>query len=240
MLIELGRGPSAEVARSRSIERELDRSSSSTTSEGRTLPKIGSADRKGIFGASVSRRHRRRMLALEGGDGCDTHPILRDLHSEGGTDYAMFLVDFSPTTFVADAALSIATDRAGGFQEVDLASFRDLVSVLGLAIYRLILLREPPLKMLDCYLGHMSGARVLAAEIVRGQGRIISAAIMLADLSGFTTLTDREDPMELVQWLNEHLEAVGDPVIENDGEILKFSGDGLLAVFPAENAAGQP
>ncbi|MCJ9729642.1 adenylate/guanylate cyclase domain-containing protein [Bradyrhizobium sp. PRIMUS42] len=176
---------------------------------------------------------------LAKGEGCDVHPSLRDLCFEGGTDYAMFLVEFSPGTSITGAAISIATDRTGGFEEADLTSFRRLVPVLGLAIYRLVLFLTAG-QMLDSYLGSMSGARVMAGEIVRGQGRIISAAILLADLSGFTRLTDREDPMDVVRWLNEHFEAIGDPVIENNGEILKFLGDGLLAVFPAEASAGEP
>jgi adenylate cyclase len=175
---------------------------------------------------------------IENGEGCEAHPTLKDLRIEGGTDYAMFLVEFSPSTFVSGTAISIATDRAGGFREDDLACFREVVPAPGLAIYRQILLVTAT-QSLDSYLGRMTGARVLAGGIVRGQGEIVHAAIVLADLSGFTRLTDREDTMDVVRWLNEHLDAIGDPVIENGGEILKFLGDGLLAVFPAGDDARQ-
>jgi adenylate cyclase len=169
---------------------------------------------------------------IELGEGCEAHPTLESLRSEGGTDYAMFLVDFSRSTFLSGTAISVATDLEGGFREDDLACFRALVPALGLAIYRQILLVTAT-QSLDSYLGRMTGAKVLAGEVVRGQGEIIYAAIVLADLSGFTRLTDRENSIDVVRWLNEHLEAIGDPVIENGGEILKFLGDGLLAVFPA-------
>jgi adenylate cyclase len=175
---------------------------------------------------------------IEVGEGCEAHPTLKGLRSEGGTDYAMFLVGFSPSTFVSGTAISIATDREGGFREEDLACFREVVPALGLAIYRQILLVTAT-QSLDSYLGRMTGAKVLAGEIVRGQGEIIYAAIILADLSGFTSLTDRENSMDVVRWLNEHLEAIGAPVIENGGEILKFLGDGLLAVFPTGDRTGQ-
>lgn len=175
---------------------------------------------------------------IENGEGCGAHPILNVLRSEGGTDYAMFLVDFSPSTFVSGTAISIATDREGGFREDDLACFREIVPTLGLAIYRQILLMTAT-QSLDSYLGRMTGAKVLAGEVARGQGEMIYAAILFADLSGFTRLTDREESMDVVRWLNEHLEAIGDPVIENGGEILKFMGDGLLAVFPAKDHDGQ-
>ncbi|WP_082905813.1 adenylate/guanylate cyclase domain-containing protein [Bradyrhizobium centrolobii] len=174
---------------------------------------------------------------IEHDEGCEVHPILKGLRSQGGTEYAMFLVDFSPATSVSGTAISIATDRAGGFRDHDLERFREIVPALGVAIYRQILLITAT-QSLDSYLGRMTGAKVLAGEIVRGQGEIIEAAIVLADLSGFTTVTDREDAMDIVRWLNEHLEAIGDPVIENGGEILKFLGDGLLAVFPAMSRTG--
>jgi adenylate cyclase len=173
---------------------------------------------------------------IENGEGCEAHPTLKGLRFEGGTDYAMFLVEFSPSTFVSGTAISIVTDRAGGFRDDDLACFRQVVPALGLAAYRQVLLVTAT-QSLDSYLGRMSGAKVLAGGIIRGQGENIHAAIVLADLSGFTRLTDREDSMDVVRWLNEHLDAIGDPVTENGGEILKFLGDGLLAVFPAGDGA---
>jgi adenylate cyclase len=74
---------------------------------------------------------------------------------------------------------------------------------------------------------------VLGGEIRRGEGETIAAAILLVDLRGFTALTEREDALRVVGWLNEHFEAIGDVIAAHGGEILKFVGDGLLAVFPA-------
>ena len=73
---------------------------------------------------------------------------------------------------------------------------------------------------------------MLGGQIRRGEGRTIWAAILLTDLRGFTALADRQDPTEVVGWLDEHFEAVGEPVAASGGEILKFMGDGFLAVFP--------
>ncbi|KYG97527.1 hypothetical protein SE91_02175 [Bradyrhizobium sp. DOA1] len=101
------------------------------------------------------------------GEGCDVPPSLRDIRFEGGTDYAMFLVEFSPGTSKTGAAISIVTDRAAGVEEADLTSFRESVPMLGLAIYRLVLFLTTA-QMLDSYLGRMSGARVMAGEIVHG------------------------------------------------------------------------
>jgi adenylate cyclase len=71
----------------------------------------------------------------------------------------------------------------------------------------------------------------------RGEGELISAAILMVDLKGFTSLADREDPHRLVGWLDEHLDALGCDVGRHGGEIFKFTGDGFIAAFRAEDAA---
>lgn len=87
-------------------------------------------------------------------------------------------------------------------------------------------------KALSVYLGTRTAQRVLAGEIRRGQGQTISAAILIADLRGFTRLSEREDAIRVVGWLDEHLEVIGTAVGQQGGEVLKFLGDGLLAIFP--------
>jgi adenylate cyclase len=85
--------------------------------------------------------------------------------------------------------------------------------------------------MLDTYVGLSAGHRVLSGEIRRGSGTTITAALLFADLRGFTALADTADTSLIVR-LNQHLEAMAEPVAEQGGEVLKFLGDGLLAVFP--------
>jgi adenylate cyclase len=67
----------------------------------------------------------------------------------------------------------------------------------------------------------------------------VRAAVLLADLRGFTALAGRADPADVVGWLNEHFDAMGDPVLERGGKILKFLGDGLLAVFPVAGSGAE-
>ena len=104
---------------------------------------------------------------------------------------------------------------------------------VGLASYRYMLARISS-AILGVYLGERTARRVLAGEVRRGTGRTIEAAILLADLRGFTSLAGREAPARVVAWLDEHLEAIGEAVAAHEGEVLKFLGDGLLAVFPVE------
>ena len=137
---------------------------------------------------------------------------------------------------VPGVAIAIATDRPGGFAEADLATFAALMPALGLASYRYMLARVSA-AILGVYLGERTARRVLAGEVRRGTGRAIEAAILLADLRGFTSLAGREPAARVVAWLDQHLEAVGEAVAAQDGEVLKFLGDGLLAVFPADETA---
>ena len=114
-----------------------------------------------------------------------------------------------------------------------------MLRVFGLAICKLSLsytLRET----LSTYLGQATASRVLDGQIRRGEGQTVSAAILLTDLRAFTALTDRIDPVRIVGWLDEHFDALGDPVAQSGGEILKFLGDGFLAVFPIADLGVRP
>jgi adenylate cyclase len=92
--------------------------------------------------------------------------------------------------------------------------------------------------ILGVYLGERTARRVLAGEVRRGSGRALEAAILLADLRGFTSLAGREPPARVVAWLDQHLEVIGEAVAAHEGEVLKFLGDGILAVFAVEEGVG--
>jgi adenylate cyclase len=181
-----------------------------------------------------SQRHWR----LDRGEGCADLPLLAELRAEGATSYFMHIVRFGGeiASAVPGVAIAIATDQPGGFSEADLATFMALMPALGLASYRYMLARVSA-AILGVYLGERTARRVLAGEVRRGTGRAIEAAILLADLRGFTSLAGREPAARVVAWLDQHLEAVGEAVAAHDGEVLKFLGDGLLAVFPADETA---
>jgi adenylate cyclase len=200
-----------------------------------------------------------RRWRLECGEGVEAFDLLRTLRREGATDYVARLVGFGdgarPSEAAAGAAppvdsgttrrpvrgvaLSVATDRAGGFADDEIARFDRLLPALGLASHRVSAARTAA-DALSVYLGPRTARRVLAGRIRRGEGERIAAAILLADLKRFTALSEREDALSVVRWLDEHFEAVGDAVAARGGEILKFTGDGLLAVFPAADPDREP
>ncbi len=141
------------------------------------------------------------------------------------------MIGFAPGTALVGVAVSFATQRAGGFTTEDLADLAEVLPAFGLAACKLGLSRTLH-EALSTYLGPATSARVLDGQIRRGQGQTVAAAILLADLRSFTALTDREDPIRVVGWLDEHFDAIGEPVTLNGGEILKFMGDGFLAGEP--------
>jgi len=69
----------------------------------------------------------------------------------------------------------------------------------------------------------------------------MQAAIWLSDLRGFTALSDRLEPEIVVDILNRYFDCQVPAIRRHGGEILKFMGDGLLAIFPLgdEDACGR-
>jgi adenylate cyclase len=88
---------------------------------------------------------------------------------------------------------------------------------------------------LDVYLGRNTGHRVLDGVIERGSGETINAVIWFCDLWNFTGISENLRTDWTIAVLNDYFEAVGEPVEEQDGEILKFIGDAILAIFPLKN-----
>jgi adenylate cyclase len=84
------------------------------------------------------------------------------------------------------------------------------------------------------YLGPQTGRRVLAGDITRGSGETIRAVLLFADLRGFTALSERLPASEVIELLNAYFERVVAPIHAHGGEVLKFMGDGLLAIFPID------
>src|SRR6202008_3498976 len=87
----------------------------------------------------------------------------------------------------------------------------------------------------DTYLGPQAGRRILAGQILRAQGERMRAVIMMTDMRNFTGLSDRLPGDAVIELLDDYFDAIVSPIQENKGEILKFMGDGVLAIFPTED-----
>ena len=155
-------------------------------------------------------------------------PVLGELRAQGATDYAAMAVLFAGGR---RNAISFATDRPGGFSTADLALLDALLPALG-AVLETLALRRLAATVLDTYVGRKSGARILSGDIRRGTGADVRAVLWYCDLRGFTPLADRLPREELIALLNGYFESMGDAVERHGGEILKFIGDAMLAIFP--------
>jgi class 3 adenylate cyclase len=90
---------------------------------------------------------------------------------------------------------------------------------------------------LEAYLGRRSAARVLAAPLRRDIGETIQAALLYADLRGFTALSENNPPASVIAALDGWFDRIAGPVHAFGGEVLKFIGDGVLAIFPVVGGA---
>ena len=155
-------------------------------------------------------------------------PILQDLRDEGVTDYVI-----SPLRFTNDEIhfASWATRQPGGFTDAQIEAITALVAPLA-RVAEIRASRRTATTLLSTYVGNNAGERVLAGKIRRGDSDEIHAAIWLSDMRGFTRLADRLEPQALVDLLNRYFDCQVPPIVEHGGEVLKFMGDGLLAIFP--------
>jgi adenylate cyclase len=89
---------------------------------------------------------------------------------------------------------------------------------------------------LEAYLGRRSASRVLAGPLRRGVGETIQAALLFADLRGFTAFSETNPPSEVISALDAWFDRIAGAVHAFGGEVLKFMGDGVLAIFPVAGA----
>ena len=154
--------------------------------------------------------------------------ILADLRRDGITDYLALPVPFSDGT---SKMLSLATRRPGGFTADELALF-DIITPAVAVNLEVQALRRTARTLLDTYVGRQAGGRVLNGAIHRGTGETIRAVIWLCDLRGFTARSEALPRDALIALLNGYFGAMCDAVDEHGGEVLKFIGDAMLAIFP--------
>jgi adenylate cyclase len=90
---------------------------------------------------------------------------------------------------------------------------------------------------LEAYLGRRSAAQVLAGPLRRGIGETVQAALLCADLRGFTALSESNPPATVISALDAWFDRIAGAVHAFGGEVLKFIGDGVLAIFPVVGGA---
>ncbi len=163
--------------------------------------------------------------------------VFRDMRQIGATEYFALPV-VSPFGFGAYMA-AFVTDRPSGFLDDEIRDLSALAA--GLAVIAdMNSQRQIAHNVLSAYLGPRTGPRVLAGQIRRGGGETISAVVWSSDLRGFTALSDRLPGERVIEILNTLFDMQAKAIGRHGGEVLKFVGDGLLAVFPVASPEDAP
>ena len=94
------------------------------------------------------------------------------------------------------------------------------------------MLRLNAATLLSTYVGRNAGEKVMSGQVKLGDGEDIEASILFADIKGFTDISNSMSATKVLQMLNLFFAAGEKPIRDHRGEILKFMGDGVLAIFP--------
>ncbi len=186
---------------------------------------------EGSAGTGDPWRSLRRRLA--GPEAQIDLPALGQLAAAGATDYFAEIVRFggNDPSHGTGIGYSFATDRPEGFRDDDLVLLKAVLPVVSLAMmthagYTIAS------GLLGAYLGADAGRRVHAGAVERGSVESIRAVLWFADIRGFTAIADTTPGTAMIELLDEVFEALTASLRPRGGQVLKFLGDGMLAIFP--------
>ena len=162
-------------------------------------------------------------------------PVLAEFRDQGATDYLAFLMPFGhfayEGTMINGIITSWATDRPSGFSASDVQSLQRIEKRLAVTC-RVMIERQITGNILSTYLGTDAGEQVLKGQIKRGDGETIHAVVWYSDLRNSTHLADTMPPKDFLKLLNTYFECTAGAVLAHKGEVLRFVGDAVLAIFP--------
>jgi adenylate cyclase len=164
-------------------------------------------------------------------------PLLDRFADQGATDYVAFTTRVHESVRLGDGqglVSSWMTDAPGGFPEAHVEVFADFLPTLAMA-FMLWTTSRTARTAITTYLGSDAAERVIAGNIVRGRATPISAVVWFSDLVGFTRITDAVTPDVVLALLNDYAEVQVEAIEANGGHVLKFIGDGILAIFSDED-----
>ena len=175
---------------------------------------------------------RRRLV---GEDATLDFPVLADLRDEGATDYLILATLFGNApddNYQSDGVMtSWTTDRPRGFNDWDIAQLQRLSRRLAVAC-KVQIKDQIAHNVLDTYLGPDAGRLVLSGQIRRGDGQHVHAVIWYSDMRRSTALAESMPPEHFLALVNSYFECTAGAVIAAGGQVLRFIGDAVLAIFP--------
>lgn len=161
-------------------------------------------------------------------DSVKQFPMVEMLAVASFTDYWVVALPHAQNLF---NVVAVSTRAPGGFSDEHIEAMTALFPVFALNL-EIVALTQIAENVVAAYLGERSGTRVLAGEIKRGSGEMIDAIVWVSDMRGFTSLSDRIPEPDMIRLLDAYFEGLVRAVHQHGGEVLKFMGDGMLAIFP--------
>ena len=164
--------------------------------------------------------------------------VLRGLSAAGGTDYFAQLIAFGAQgdpSRGTGVGFSFTTDRPDGFRDDDILLLQAVLPAASLALM-VDAGHTIASGLLAAYLGADAGKRVHAGAVARGSVESIRAVLWYADIRGFTAIADATPGLAVIEMLDETFETLTASLRARGGQVLKFMGDGMLAIFPFVDA----
>jgi adenylate cyclase len=163
----------------------------------------------------------------------DDFPFLEELRAENVSDYLALPLNFTNGEI---HVATFTTRRPEGFASEHVVALETIAAPLA-RVAEVRALRVTAISLLNSYVGHQAGERILAGRIRRGDVEDIRAVIWLSDMRGFTRRADTMAPASLIELLNLFYDNLVPAIEAEGGEVLKFMGDGLLAIFRISESA---
>ncbi len=163
----------------------------------------------------------------------DEYPILADLRNDGATDYVGMPMRFSDGQ---TNVITLATDQEDGFSTENLGYIHEILPLLS-RLYEVHAKERSAVTLMRTFIGKHTGERVLNGQIKRGDGEDINAVIWFSDLRNSTPLAESMSRTDFLIYLNRFFDGMAGTVVDNGGEILRFIGDAVLAIFPIDGDA---
>ena len=179
----------------------------------------------------------RRRLDATHGHGEFT--LLDDFQKAGMTEFIAFAQGVGESMLLGEGEGIISawvTDAPGGFTDAQAGLVQAIMPALALA-FMLRTTNRVARTLITTYLGRDAAERVLAGNIVRGRAEAIRAIVWYSDLIGFTRISDTTSPEIVLALLNDYAEVQVEAIEAHGGHVLKFIGDGMLAIFPDDDTA---
>src|SRR5205823_9318515 len=156
------------------------------------------------------------------------YPVLREFRDAGMSEWLGLMQGFGDRDARPEASqfgvvlswtTSAALGRPNGWSDSELAAIEELSGTLALAA-KAISAPAVTRELLATYIGGDAAERVIVGQIQRGSVSRIDAAILYADLRGFTSFAEATAPEEVIRRLNGIFDCLGGPVRAGGGEIL--------------------